>query len=100
TDLKYAINTNWDLFEHSTSKTWYLRHDATWLKGTSVDGAWAPAGDLPDSFKKLPADENWNDVKAAVPGKKLASGAVPKVFVSTKPAELILLRGEPSYSLL
>ena len=38
TDLKYAINTNWDLFEHGTSKTLYLRHDATWLKATSLDG--------------------------------------------------------------
>ena len=100
TDLKYAINTNWDLFEHGTSKTLYLRNDATWLKTTSLDGAWAPAGDLPESFKKIPADENWTEVKAAVPGKKLAPGATPKVFVSTVPAELILLRGEPSYSLV
>ena len=100
TDLKYAINTNWDLFEHGTSKTLYLRNDATWLKTTSLDGAWAPAGDLPESFKKLPADDNWTEVKAAVPGKKLAPGAAPKVFVSTVPAELILLRGEPSYSLV
>ena len=25
---------------------------------------------LPDSFKKLPADDNWKEVKANVPGKK------------------------------
>ena len=36
TDLKYAINTNWDLFELGTTKTFYLRHDATWLKATSL----------------------------------------------------------------
>ena len=100
TDLKYAINTNWDLFELATSKTFYLRHDATWLKATSLDGAWTPAGTLPDSFRKIPADDNWTDVRAAVPGKKLSSSAAPKVFVSTKPAELILLKGEPSYLLV
>jgi hypothetical protein len=100
TDLKYAINTNWDLFELATSKTLYLRHDATWLKATSLDGAWTPAGTLPDSFKKIPADDNWKDVKAAVPGKKLTPNAAPKVFVSTKPAELILMKGEPSYLLV
>jgi len=100
TDLKYAINTNWDLFELATSKTFYLRHDATWLKATSLDGAWTPAGTLPGSFRKIPADDNWTDVRAAVPGQKLSSSAAPRVFVSTKPAELILLKGEPSYLLV
>jgi len=100
TDLKYAVNTNWDLFEHGTSKTFYLRHDASWMKATSLEGAWTPAGTLPDSFKKLPADENWKDVKAAIPGKTLSSSAAPKVFASTKPAELIMLKGEPSYLLV
>ena len=100
TDLKYAINTNWDLFELGSSKTFYLRHDATWLKATSLDGAWTPAGTLPDSFKKIPADDNWKEVKAAVPGKTLSASAAPKVFASTKPAELILLKGEPNYLLV
>jgi hypothetical protein len=100
TDLKYAINTNWDLFELGTSKTLYLRHDATWLKASSLDGAWTPAGTLPGSFKKIPADDNWTDVRSAVPGKKLSAKAAPNVFVSTKPAEMILLKGEPSYLLV
>ena len=99
-DLKYAVNTNWDLFELATAKTFYLRHNATWLKATSLDGAWTPAGTLPDSFKKLPADDNWAEVKAAIPGTKLAASAAPKVFLSTKPAELILLTREPNYLLV
>src|SRR4029077_5982046 len=37
----------------------------------------------------------WKEVKAAVPGATASS--VPKVFVSTTPAELILLRGAPNY---
>src|SRR6516164_8139335 len=45
----------------------------------------------------LPADENWKDVKSALPGKSLPASQVPKVFVSTMPAEMILLRGEPNY---
>ncbi len=98
TDLKYAVNTNWDLFELGTTKTLYLRHDASWLKATAVAGPWTLAGTLPDSFKKIPADENWKEVKAAIPGKK--ASAAPKVFVSTTPAELIQLTGEPSYLLV
>ena len=96
-DLKYAVNTNWDLFQYGPTSTLYLRNDATWLKGTDVKGPWAPAGKLPDSFNKLPAEDNWKDVKASLPGKAVAASAVPKVFMSTKPAELILLTGEPAY---
>jgi hypothetical protein len=96
-DLKFAVNTNWDLFQHVPSATFYLRNEGSWLKAADVKGPWTAAGTLPGSFSKLPPDDNWKDVKAALPGKPLAAAAVPKVFVSLKPAELILLTGEPRY---
>ena len=97
-DLRFAVNTNWDLFEHGPTKTFFLRHDQSWLSAADVKGPWKPAGKLPGSFAKLPADDNWKDVKAALPGRTLPSA--PKVFVSTTPAELILLRGAPNYLLV
>ena len=96
-DLKFAVNTNWDLFQHGPSNTLYLRNDATWLKAADVKGPWSPAGTLPGSFKKLPAEENWKEVLASLPGKPIAAAAVPKVFVAFQPAELILLTGAPAY---
>jgi hypothetical protein len=99
-DLKYAVNTNWDLFQHEPTKTFYLRNNDTWLKATDMKGPWSPAGKLPGSFSKLPAEENWKDVKTNLPGRTIKPADVPKVFVSDKPAELILLRGEPSYLLV
>jgi len=96
-DLRFAVNTNWDLFEHGPSKTFYLRHESSWLKASAVEGPWTPAGDLPGSFAKLPADANWKEVKAALPGKKIGPKKAPKVFVSLEPAELILLQGKPKY---
>ena len=96
-DLRSAVNTNWDLFEHGPSKTYYLRNDRVWLKSSDVKGPWTPAGKLPESFDKLPADENWKDVKATLPGQKVNAKDVPKVYVSLEPAELILLRGKPNY---
>ena len=99
-DLKFAVNTNWDLFQHGPTSTYYLRNNDTWLKASDVKGPWAPAGTLPDSFKKLPAEDNWKDVKASLPGKSIKASAVPRVFVSQQPAELILLTGEPSYLLV
>ncbi len=99
-DLKYAVNTNWDLFSHEPTKTFFLLHEGGWLKATDLKGTWEPAGQLPESFKKLPADENFKDVKAAVPGKKIDAKKAPKVFLSTVPAEMILLAGPAKYVLV
>ena len=96
-DLKFAVNTNWDLFQHGPTSTLYLRNDKTWLKAADVKGPWGPAGSLPESFKKLPADENWKDVKASLPGAKVDAKSMPKVFVSSVPAEMILVTGAPAY---
>ncbi|MCX6550923.1 MAG: hypothetical protein NTY02_07945 [Acidobacteria bacterium] len=96
-DLKFAVNTNWDLFQHEPSKTFYLLNNDAWLKAADVKGPWEAAGKLPESFKKLPADDNWKDVRANLPGKK---GKPTTVFVSTVPAEMILLTGKPSYLLV
>ena len=97
-DLRYAVNTNWDLFEHTPPKTFYARYNESWLQATAVTGPWsAVSGKLPDSFAKLPADDNWKEVKAALPGKKLSSKAMPKIFVTTTPGELIVLEGNISY---
>jgi hypothetical protein len=96
-DLQFAVNTNWDLFRHEATKSLYLRNEKTWLKAIDISGPWTPAGALPASFAKLPDDDNWKDVKAALPGQKVAANAVPKVIFSTMPAELILLTGRPVY---
>ena len=99
-DLKFAVNTNWDLFQYGPTNTFYLHDEKHWLEATALKGPWKPAVKLPDSFAKLPPDENWKDVKAALPPTTYAAGKVPKVFTSTAPAELILLSGPPSYLLV
>ena len=96
-DLKFAVNTNWDIFEDPASKTFYLRNDNTWLKAAELKGRWIPAGKLPKSFSELPADDDWKDARANLPGRQIAANAVPVVFESFKPAELILLTGQPQY---
>ena len=96
-DLRFAVNTNWDLFEHGPTKAYFLRVNDSWMTAAAVEGPWTPAAKLPPSFGKLPADENWKAVKAAVPGKTLTAAQAPVVFVSTTPAEMILLSGEPVY---
>jgi hypothetical protein len=94
-ELKFAVNTNWDVFQHQPTGLYYLRNDTSWLRATDLKGPWSYAAKLPDSFNKLPDDDNWKDVKANLPGKPV--NHAPTVYFSTTPAELILLDGEPKY---
>jgi hypothetical protein len=100
-DLQFAVNTNWDLFQLPSASTFYLRDDDAWYKASKLEGAWSPAGKLPKKFKKLPKDnDNWKDVRANLPGRKIKPEEVPLVYMSEVPAELILLAGEPRLAMI
>jgi hypothetical protein len=94
-ELKFAVNTNWDIFQHQPTGLYYLRYDNAWLRATDLNGYWSRAGKLPDSFSKLPADENWKDVRENLPGQ--VAKVLPKVYVTNDPSELILIDGQPKY---
>jgi hypothetical protein len=96
-DLKFAVNTNWDLFQHEPTNTYYLRNDTTWLQASDVKGPWTAATRLPSSFNKLPNEENWNEVRQSL-NSTASHHQVPTVFIRTQPAELIELQGEPKYT--
>ena len=94
TGVSYVLNTNWDLLRDG--ETLYLRQGQSWLTARALAGPWTPAAALPASFQEIPAsDPSWADVRKAIPGEPLRPEAVPRVFVSEKPAELILIDGEP-----
>ncbi|MDH3614096.1 MAG: hypothetical protein OEU90_03595 [Gammaproteobacteria bacterium] len=95
TKLQYVVNTNWDLFRYK-DKEWYLRNDDRWLKNKELSGEWDYDSRLPGDFKKLPDDGNWVEVKSANPPAK-GDSTEPTVFVSNRPAELILIEGQPDY---
>jgi hypothetical protein len=98
TKLQYAVNTNWDLFRYK-DKEWYLRNGRQWLKNKELSGEWKFDNSLPGHFKKLPDDGNWDEVKAAIPPEK-SDQDEPTVFVSNRPAELIVTDGTPLYRTL
>jgi hypothetical protein len=96
-DLLYAVNTNWDILFELGSSRYFLLNGEGWLVTTDIiKGPWKAAKTLPGSFKKLPDDDNWNDVKKKIPGKPAKT--IPRVFVSKKPSELIVTDGTPSYN--
>jgi len=94
--LLFAINTNWDVFFDSAAGLYYLLETDHWLEATDpVKGPWTIARSLPDALGKLPANPNWEDVRAHIPGKSVQRA--PVVIVSTEPAEMIVTQGEPTF---
>lgn len=96
TQLQYVVNTNWDLFYDKAGKNYYMLLGDVWLKAANLYDPWNKTTSLPADMKKLPQGEGFDEVIKAVPPPQ-ASHAVPKVFYSSKPAELILTEGAPDY---
>ena len=98
TGLSYAVNTNWDVIQDpSMGGAWYLLNNGSWLVAQAYTGPYEPAGPLPPAFSRIPDDADFGAIRKAVPGKPLPPGTVPVVFVSTKPAEIIVTAGAPAY---
>jgi len=97
TGLQFVVNTNWDLFFEKSKKTYYLLAGQTWLTAQDLKGPWKQTQTLPKDMAKLPTGQNFDDVKKMVPPPP-PSGAVPQVFFSSTPAELVLVKGAPVYS--
>jgi hypothetical protein len=97
TDLEFVVNANWDIFFDHKKKNYYLLNNQTWLTSKEITGPWAVTTALPKDMAKLPPNENWDDVKKAVPARP--AGAAPaQVFFSNTPAELITFKGEPVFA--
>ena len=92
TGLTFAVNTNWSLFQKTATGEWYLLKDKTWLSAPAFTGPYQPAGVLPADFSRLPNNASFADVRKYVPNGP-APNPAPTVFVSTKPAQIIVTNG-------
>ena len=95
TTLTVAVNTNWDVF--ADQGTWYLLNSGVWFSAPQADGPYAVISRLPPVFSNLPNDKNFAEVRRSIPARPPAAGyKAPQIFVSTKPAEIIVTDGPPS----
>jgi hypothetical protein len=97
TNLSFLVNTNWDVFFDKPHRQYYLLAGKGWLTAKDLAGPWTATRTLPEELSKLPAGENFDDVRKLVPAP-VVNGAPPHVFYSKGPAELILLNGAPVYA--
>ncbi len=98
TDLHWAVNSNMYVFFQAKTSTYYLLIGDLWLKTTDLKGPWAPVDKLPEGFSSIPDEEQWKPVLEHLKAEKADKSGAPRVFVSTKPAELIVIEGEPQLS--
>lgn len=94
--LTYAVNTNWEVFvDHGT---WFLLNNGFWFSAAQVGGPYAPVAQLPQGFQALKKEPEFNSAAKYIPAKALPSKSqAPQIFVSQKPAEIIVTAGAPSW---
>jgi len=97
TKLQFVINTSWNVFFDMEAKKYYLLYDNVWLTADALSGAWTGASTLPADMSKLPANQNWDDVKKNVP-PRYKTTRPPQVFFSGTPSELLIFKGKPVYA--
>jgi len=97
--IKYVFNANWPVFFDPTSSTYYLFDNTEWQMAKNLNGPWSFISALPMSLIQLASDSHWAALlKNAIPAQAWQTGALPKIFYSTTPAEIILFKGNPSMS--
>jgi hypothetical protein len=94
TGLEFVVNTDWDVFRHLGSDTWYILDGAHWISNTMLSGGdWRPTADLPDGFLTLQVSSDWPRVAAAMPPRVAESKPLP-IVISYEPTELIVVDGD------
>ncbi|MEK7949220.1 hypothetical protein [Luteolibacter soli] len=94
-ELKFVVNTNWDILFDEPVGNYYLLSGDVWMTAKDIAGPWEMATSLPLSIEQLPDDETWQHVKQALPWTPRKGMVIPKVKYSDKPAELITFSGDP-----
>src|SRR5208282_4335097 len=99
TDLEYVVNTHWAVFRDKSNAEYFFLAGGQWMRASNLEGPWSVATKLPKDLEKLPQkDSHWADLANYVPPSAKPGAVIPAVFYSTRPAQVILFDGQPSYS--
>ncbi|MCK5852583.1 hypothetical protein KAH27_06090, partial [bacterium] len=91
--LMRVINSSYTILLDTETKKYYLGSGENWVSTSDILGDWTPAAEIPNDVK------NFDDVGKEKAENMAASGGVlPKVIVTTKTAELIVIKGAPEFT--
>jgi hypothetical protein len=102
TGLLRVINTRVLLLFDRSADRYYLWLMTRWLAAPKLDGPWAaltdPPADLETAKQAAVQSKDVDLLDNAAPGLKqaLQAGAIPAIYVSTVPAELVVVQGQPA----
>lgn len=99
-----VMNTPALLLFDPAEQTFYLDGGRWWMTASSLNGSWSAAGNPPADLDAVrdqliqSEEQPPANAPAANPAAVNLDEAPPLVYVSTVPAELLVLRGEPQYA--
>jgi len=100
TTLEQVVNTDWNLFYDTDSRSWFVINAGVWqTQSLLASGDWSIASNLPEDFSRLPDEQGWQVVQGALP-PQIPATAPPALIVSLEPTELIVIDGEPRLQLI
>jgi hypothetical protein len=102
-NLMRVINTYAVLLFDQSQGLYYLHAVGRWMQAGALEAQWSVAAAPPASLNKIlgtltkGGQVNALDQPGAYVAQSAAAGILPRIYVSTVPAELIMTRGSPSY---
>ncbi|MEA3478345.1 MAG: hypothetical protein U9R60_09220 [Bacteroidota bacterium] len=97
TGYEYVVNTPFFIVRESSSGKYYIKGGKWWFSSPAIADGWESINKAPKKVKKL-ADKAMGDVEAEEDSAMMAMKEAPELIVSTIPAELIMVDGEPEYT--
>lgn len=96
--LMRVVNCPFLILYDTAGKGYYLyAGEDAWYTASDLTGEWTFTGKVPKSVAKQAPDTSDIEVPEAPEGQQ---DSIPKIYVSTEPAELISIRGKPEFSLV
>jgi len=97
TNLLWVSNASGDVIMDADNNHYYLLVSGRWFTAASIDGPWSyvPSNDLPDEFRKIPANSPAAAVLTAVAGTPQAKEAV--IANSIPQTAVIPRKGAPEF---
>jgi hypothetical protein len=96
-NLMRVVNTPFFMVLDPSAKTYYLRGPGQWLSAADVMGPWETEQSVPAAVTALASTEPESPGDAAGDQVAMQSQEVPKIIVTTQPAELIQTDGQPQF---
>src|SRR5688572_16547469 len=92
--LELISNASFPAFRDTKSGTYYLLTGDFRYTAAKIAGPWGTTAELPPAFGKIPAKGEYASL-AALAATAPKSGTAPAVITTFKPAEIVVLAGEP-----